>query len=362
MRVTIRAPTPLSAVCPVSARLALVVIARDEAPRIERLLRSVAPFVDAMHVLDTGSRDATAALASACGATVGQLPWPGDFSAARNAALDGCSADWHLVLDADEWLIDGGHALQALRGQDPAFVGAVQFHEHLTDGAGVAATSWLSRVFPGGLRYTGRIHEQVNHSLPVRRLAVRIGHDGYLPDRLAAKRGRNRALLAQAVAERPSDAYLWYQLGKDCSVYDDQADAEAAFAHASALSAQAFAWWPDLVVRRLFALKRLQRYAEGLDLADAERLRCAEVPDFFFALGDLLLDLAAEQPQHAAVLLPMIEDAWRRCLALGERPELPETVPGRGSWLAAHNLALLLDGCGRSGEAQALRQRCRPPH
>ena len=93
-----------------------------------------------------------------------------------------------------------------------------------------------------------------------------------------------------------------------------------------------------------------------MDLADAQRRRCAEVPDFFFAVGDLLLDLAAEQPQHAGVLLPMIEDAWRRCLQLGERPDLPETVPGRGSWLAAHNLALVLEGTGRASEAAALRQ------
>lgn len=338
--------------------LALVVIARDEAPRIQRLLRSVAPFVDAMHVLDTGSTDTTPALAAACGAVVHHLPWPDDFSAARNAALALAAADWHLVLDADEWLIDGGPALMALCQRRPQFVGAVQFHEQLAEGA--AATSWMSRLFPGHLRYTGRIHEQVMHDLPVRRLPLHIGHDGYLPERLAAKRGRNRALLQQAVAEQPGDAYLWYQLGKDCSVYDEHAEAEAAFARCEALAPfapQAAPWWPDLVVRRLFALKSLQRHARGMDLADAERERCAALPDFFFALGDLLLDLAAEQPQHAGVLLPMIEDAWRRCLALGERPDLPQTVPGRGSWLAAHNLALVLEGTGRAGEAAALRHR-----
>lgn len=139
-------------------------------------------------------------------------------------------------------------------------------------------------MFPGLRRHTGRIHEQVSHSLPVSRLAVRIGHDGWLPARLAAKRGRNRTLLTQAVAEQP-------------------ADAEAAFARAAALSRQTFPWWPDLVVRRLFALERLQRHGQAMDLAAAERGRCAEVPDFFFAVGDLLLDLAAEQPQHANVLV-----------------------------------------------------------
>ena len=45
-------------------RTCLVVIARDEAARIKRLLNSVRPWVDEMLVLDTGSVDATPALAA----------------------------------------------------------------------------------------------------------------------------------------------------------------------------------------------------------------------------------------------------------------------------------------------------------
>lgn len=53
---------------PPPMRLMLVVIARDEASRISRLLTSAAPWVDEMLVLDTGSRDSTPALARAAGA------------------------------------------------------------------------------------------------------------------------------------------------------------------------------------------------------------------------------------------------------------------------------------------------------
>jgi hypothetical protein len=111
------------------------------------------------------------------------------------------------------------------------------------------------------------------------------------------------------------------------------------------------------VVRRLFGLKQLKRHGQGMDLAERELPRCADLPDFFFAVGDLLLDLAADQPERAGDLLPMIQAAWQRCLAIGERPDLPDTVAGRGSHLAAHNLALLLDHCGRPAEATALRRR-----
>ena len=75
-----------------------------------------------------------------------------------------------------------------------------------------------------------------------------------------------------------------------------------------------------------------------------------------FAIGDVLLDLAAEQPQQADALIPMMEQAWRRCLEIGERPDQSGAVQGRGSHLAAHNLALLLEACGQGEEAGALRQ------
>lgn len=341
-------------------RVALVVIARDEAPRIQRLLRSVAPWVDTMWVLDTGSSDDTAALAAACGARVERFAWCDDFAAARNAALAGAAADWHLVLDADEWLIDGGPALHALRRTAPDFVGSIELADQFIDSqAGQARQAHLrlSRLLPGPVRYRGRVHEQPDHRLPVRPWPVRVGHDGYLPERLQAKRGRNRRLLQQALADAPDDAYAWYQLGKDAAVYDEHRLAEQAFERAAQLQPPRRGWWLDLVARRLYTLKRLQRHAQGLALAEAEAAACSVSPDFSFALGDLLLDWAAEQPARAGQLLPMIEQAWRHCLVLGERPELSGAVAGRGSHLAAHNLALVLEGTGRADEAAALRRR-----
>lgn len=339
-------------------RLALVVIARDEASRIARLLDSVRPWVDEMLVLDTGSADDTAEVAAAHGARVEHFAWCDDFSAARNRALELAGADWHLVLDADEWLIEGGETLQALRGTAPGFVGALQLRDRFDQAPGRQgeAMAWLSRVLPGPVRYAGCVHEQPQHRLPVRRLRLVVGHDGYLAGRLADKRGRNRRLLTQALAGAPGDAYLWYQLGKDCAVYDEHQAAEDAFARACGLPGVAASpWWLDLVARRLFALKCLARHAEAMDFAQAQMQAGDESPDFFFAIGDLLLDLAATQPEQAGELLPMIEAAWQRCLVLGERPEQVGAVAGRGSYLAAHNLALVLDATGREAEAAALR-------
>ena len=255
------------------------------------------------------------------------------------------------MLDADEWLIDGGPALQALRHTPPTFVGSIDRVDQFFDGQARSAHLRLSRLLPGTVRYSGRVHEQPEHRLPLRPWPVRVVHDGYLPERLQAKRGRNRRLLQQTLADAPNDAYTWYQLGKDAAVYEEHALAEQAFARAASLHPPARGWWLDLVTRRLFTLKRLQQHAQGLALAEAQMSACGESPDFCFALGDLLLDWAAEQPALAGQLLPMIEQAWRRCLALGERPELSGAVAGRGSYLAAHNLALLLESTGRAPEA-----------
>ena len=323
-------------------RVALVMIARDEAHRIERALASFAPFVDECVVLDTGSRDDTRARAMRAGARVRQFVWIDDFAAARNAALELAAADWHVIVDADEWLTEGGEAIAALRRQAPALVGSVRVDSD--DDSTQRATrtsSWISRVLPGSIRYAGRVHEQPQHELPVRRLPVHFGHDGYLGAQRAAKAGRNRALLEDAVRARPEEAYLHYQLGKDHDVYERYADALECFSRAESLVREQMpAWYHDLAVRRLLALKRCGRHAVGLHRAEAELACWNDSPDFFFALGDLLLDWAADEPGRAGELLPLIESAWQRCLAVGERPDLEGAVAGRGSYLAAANLVI----------------------
>jgi tetratricopeptide (TPR) repeat protein len=177
-----------------------------------------------------------------------------------------------------------------------------------------------------------------------------------LPPGRPGGQGRAQRRLLRPPARTTGDAYLWYQLGKDHDVYERWAEAVDAFDQAEPAGRRGAAWLHDLSVRRLHALKRCGRHAEAFEQARQGLERWQQSPDFFFALGDLLLDWAAEQPTLAPELIPMIEDAWQRCLALGEHPELEGAVRGRGSHLAAGNLALLYDLVGRPADAAHCRQ------
>jgi glycosyltransferase involved in cell wall biosynthesis len=91
-------PTASSPVFP----LTLAVITHNEAENIARCLDSV-PFAAEKLVVDSGSDDATVAIAQAHGARVVHQDWLG-FGPQRNFASTQCAHPWILVLDADEYL------------------------------------------------------------------------------------------------------------------------------------------------------------------------------------------------------------------------------------------------------------------
>ena len=84
-------------------RLSVVVITRDEAHNLPRLLDSVRGLADEVVVFDSGSRDGTVELAKAAGARVESCAWEG-WSTTKNRANDAARGTWILSLDADEAL------------------------------------------------------------------------------------------------------------------------------------------------------------------------------------------------------------------------------------------------------------------
>jgi len=82
-------------------RLSVAIITLNEEGNLPDCLASVA-FADEIIVVDGGSTDRTREVASEAGARVIEsADWQG-FGVQKNRALDACSAEWVLSIDADE--------------------------------------------------------------------------------------------------------------------------------------------------------------------------------------------------------------------------------------------------------------------
>ena len=214
-------------------QIAAVMIARNEERCITRSLESIRPYVDELIVLDTGSTDNTMLCAQNAGATVHCSAWQDDFSKARNTALAYSNSQWNLIIDADEYLISGGDLLKSIADHPPSYVGAIAIEStYIDNGRSHSVRNWLTRLLPNTVRFAGRVHEQPIHQFPVKNLAIEFGHDGYLPQQHAYKRGRNEQLLNAELQHSPQDAYLHFQLGKEKETAEAQAKTTADYAKA----------------------------------------------------------------------------------------------------------------------------------
>ncbi|SMF63223.1 Glycosyltransferase involved in cell wall bisynthesis [Tistlia consotensis] len=85
--------------------LSVVILTLDAEATLGRTLDSVAGLADEVFCVDSGSRDRTAEIARAAGATVVEHPFE-HYGAQRNWAIDNLplTGDWELHLDADERL------------------------------------------------------------------------------------------------------------------------------------------------------------------------------------------------------------------------------------------------------------------
>ena len=200
--------------------------------------------------------------------------------------------------------------------------------------------NWITRLLPRGVRYTGRVHEQPVSRLPRARIALHVGHDGYLEAQRARKGDRNRPLLLRDLQERPGDAYLLYQLGKDAEQRGDLTEAGTRYeCRAGSDRAPGANWRHALVVRRLHCLGKTRPVRRRFRVRRDGDGQLVGVADFFFVLGNVALDRSAREPAQALEQwLPLAITALERCLEIGERPDLEGSMQGCGSHLARHNL------------------------
>ena len=85
--------------------LSVAITAMDEEANIGRTLASVS-WADEIVLVDSGSKDRTCEIAREHGARVIAEPWRG-YVAQKQYAIDLCTKDWVLLLDADEEVSTG---------------------------------------------------------------------------------------------------------------------------------------------------------------------------------------------------------------------------------------------------------------
>lgn len=89
--------------------ISLCMIVKNEEQVLARCLDSVADLMDEIIIVDTGSTDATKAIARKYTDKVYDFKWIGDFSAARNFSFSKATMDYIYAPDADEMLDAENH-------------------------------------------------------------------------------------------------------------------------------------------------------------------------------------------------------------------------------------------------------------
>ena len=272
----------------VSPTVAACLIVKDEQDNLGDCLASLAGFVDAILVGDTGSSDATVAVARRAGADVFDVPWTDDFAAARNAVLARCTADWVLAIDADERLVGDAAALRDVLATAHADAMTVEIEQvGTTDVRGMSVHREVKLFRRGLASWSGRVHEQlIAHDTAPLTLAevapsvLALRHLGYAdPERALAKARRNARLarhqLDDLVASRAADelmAAAALDLGRSYVGLGSAAEAEDVLALARSRAARGsgtWLWATDFAVRIAIEHAAYTRAEQLLDELDA---------------------------------------------------------------------------------------------
>ncbi len=330
--------------------IALVMIVRNEETNLSACLESARDAVDEIVIVDTGSTDRTVEIARRYTGQVYHYPWRGDFSAARNYALDRAKSRWVLSLDADEELDTTGGDLRTLvnapGGREAFFL---PLHSRGPEPGGDFSRFLVLRLFrnKAEYRFQGRIHEQVTVRRPE---AVSIAgapviwHKPLSAKERNRKRGRNLALLRRALSADPANPFLQYYLGVEWLGLGKAARALPCFQEACARLTDGHILFRAPAVRFLAAcLKALGRLDEAICLCLEESRRYPFYTDLFFDTG-----LLFETKGECAVALKWFQEALR----LGPPPPLFSHTNGTESFLAFYHLGSCHEKLGARKEAQ----------
>lgn len=208
-------------------KISLCLITKDEERHIKKCINSVANIVDEIIVVDTGSTDKTVEIAKELGAKIINFEWVNDFSKARNYAIEQCTGNWIIFLDADEYLKED--CQEALLNQikvahsskkDAIFIELINIDEMTEELHGVMKNIRVFKKTPV-LRYVKPIHERLEHlsgKIDVLDASkyVKLYHTGYSRNIVKEKNKsqRNLDLLFKQLEKNPTSSDVNYYIAE----------------------------------------------------------------------------------------------------------------------------------------------------
>lgn len=330
-------------------KLSLAMIVKNEARCLVRCLNSIRTVVDEIIVADTGSTDDTVKIARDLGAKVPHFKWVNDFAAARNFALEQAAGEWILVLDADEYASEilAKEIKNFIAG--PPQIGRLKIVSDFRHGGQTLRSStFVSRLFPRGIQFEGRIHEQIVSPLPRVNLQGELWHDGYLETK---KSERNIHLLQAELAHDPHSAYLQYQLALEYTSLSRIQEAFACLQKARSTTKQSDPFAPNVIVDFLYAAMELKQFEAGVEAIQSSGAWLADFPDFHHVCGLFYMRYVGSNPAKHLGDIPKIEQSFQRALALGDTDKY-KSVQGSGSFLANYNLGVFYHAMGDDAKAR----------
>jgi tetratricopeptide (TPR) repeat protein len=167
--------------------------------------------VDEIIVVDTGSTDATPAVAQRYGAKIFNHPWENDFSKHRNQSISHATGQWILILDADEELDqETAPRMREIVAKLPPHIGCVHFELYNDLPSGQRTMVNHPRLFrnDGYFHYEGPVHNTPIYRGKTASSDIRLFHYGYNLDvkSMEEKQKRRESMLSAWLNSEP-DSY-----------------------------------------------------------------------------------------------------------------------------------------------------------
>jgi tetratricopeptide (TPR) repeat protein len=345
--------------------LSAALIVRDEERVLGECLQSLTGVVDEIVVVDTGSVDASPAIAREHGARVIHHPWKNDFSEARNVSLDAAEGQWILYIDADERLVRGDRAvIESLLVDAPEIAYRILLQPVLDSSPYLEYRLWRNDP---RIRFDGVIHEKVVPA--IHEVAESDGrpisdtdelflfHVGYEGDQ-SHKHKRNLPLLRKLLADEPQNLFAWHHLARILEAEGDLTGAEEALAEAVERARELTYTDPVAVLAYsdLIRLRRNRGAGTSELLEEARRLYPRNVVLLWYELGDLLHAGSYEEAlARAEEILAFDPDQLP-----GDEPAYDLRIVRELAYDAKATCLFRLGDYGRAADTYSEAERCAP--